>query len=203
MKTLVVASNNEHKIVEIKQILEKYELEIKSLKEMNIDIDIVEDGKTFEENAEKKARAIYEYLIKQGSSDFIVMADDSGLSVDYLNGEPGVYSARYAGEHGDDDKNNEKLLNKLQGVPIEKRTAKFVCSICLIDDKGKVYNSVGEVKGYITEKLTGGRGFGYDPLFYYEGFKNTFSNVSIEEKNKISHRARALQEVSKILRDLL
>ena len=203
MKTLVVASNNEHKIVEIKQILEKYELEIKSLKEMNIDIDIVEDGKTFEENAEKKARAIYEYLIKQGSSDFIVMADDSGLSVDYLNGEPGVYSARYAGEHGDDDKNNEKLLNKLQGVPIEKRTAKFICSICLIDDKGKVYNSVGEVKGYITEKLTGGRGFGYDPLFYYEGFKNTFSNVSIEEKNKISHRARALQEVSKILRDLL
>lgn len=203
MKSLVVASNNEHKIVEIKQILEKYELEIKSLKEMNIDIDIVEDGKTFEENAEKKARAIYEYLIKQGSSDFIVMADDSGLSVDYLNGEPGVYSARYAGEHGDDDKNNEKLLNKLQGVPIEKRTAKFVCSICLIDDKGKVYNSVGEVKGYITEKLTGGRGFGYDPLFYYEGFKNTFSNVSIEEKNKISHRARALQEVSKILRDLL
>lgn len=203
MKTLVVASNNEHKIVEIKQILDKYKLEIKSLKEMNIDIDVVEDGKTFEENAEKKARGIYEYLIKQGKTDFIVMADDSGLSVDYLNGEPGVYSARYAGEHGDDNKNNEKLLDKLKDVPMEKRTAKFVCSICLIDDKGKVYNSIGEVKGYITEELTGGRGFGYDPLFYYEDFKNTFSNVSIEEKNKISHRARALKEVSNILSDLL
>ena len=109
MKKLILASNNAKKVKEIKEILEGLPIEVKSLKDEGIDIDVVEDGKTFEENAKKKAKEIYEFLLSKGKKDFIVLADDSGLEVDYLNGEPGIYSARYSGEHGNDDKNNEKL----------------------------------------------------------------------------------------------
>lgn len=203
MKRLVLASNNKGKIVEIKKLLEKFPIEVFSLKDMGIDIDVVEDGLTFEENAKKKSVEIYKELIKRGETDFIVMSDDSGLEVDYLNGEPGVFSARYAGEHGNDKKNNEKLLNKLSGVKKEDRKARFVCELALINDKNEYFNVKGHVEGIILEKESGDSGFGYDPLFLYEPFNKSFAEMSMEEKNKISHRGIALQKAVRILESLI
>lgn len=203
MKKLILASNNQKKIKEIKYILKDIDLEIRSLKDENIDIDVIEDGTTFMENANKKAREIREYLINRGENNFLVMSDDSGLEVDYLNGEPGVYSARYAGEHGDDTKNNEKLLRKLKGVPNEKRGAKFVCHLTLINYEGKSLDIRGEVKGRIIDKLNGEGGFGYDPLFYYEGLNKTFGEATPEEKNSISHRGVALEELKEKIYEVL
>ena len=203
MKKLILASNNKKKIEEIKYILRNIDLEVKSLNDENINIEVIEDGVTFKENANKKAREIREYLINRGDTDFIVMADDSGLEVDYLNGEPGVYSARYAGEHGNDTKNNEKLLKNLQGVPAEKRGAKFICHVTLINYKGKSLDIRGEVKGVIIDKLNGEGGFGYDPLFYNEKLNKTFGEASKEEKNSVSHRGEALKELKEKIYQLL
>ena len=200
MKKIVLASNNAHKICEIKDILKDLDFEIRSLKDEDINIEVEEDGKTFEENAKKKAVEISEYLKGKGEKDFIVMADDSGLEVDYLNGEPGIYSARYAGEHGNDDANNKKLLEKLQGVPIDKRSGRFVCVIALIDNGGRYISIRGEAEGIIKEELSCKGGFGYDPLFYYVPFKKTFSEMSLEEKNSISHRGRALKKLREELK---
>lgn len=199
MKKLIIASNNEHKITEIKNVLSNIDVEVKSLKDENILIDIEEDGKTFEENSNKKASEIYRYLINQGKNNFIVMADDSGLEVDYLNGEPGIYSARYAGAHGDDKKNNEKLLKELEGVPKEKRKAKFICQISIIDCSGKYESIRGEVSGIILNELSGNDGFGYDPLFYYEPLKKTFAELSMDEKNTVSHRGIALKKLKNVI----
>lgn len=203
MKKLIVASNNKKKIEEIKSIIGETDLEVRSLKEEGIDIDVVEDGLTFEENSRKKAVEIKEYLLNNGKSNFIVLADDSGLEVDYLNGEPGVFSARYSGVHGDDDANNKKLLEKLKNVKWEDRKAKFVCVITLVNDLGKEIAVRGEVQGIITEEESGKGGFGYDPLFFVEEFNKTFSEITSEEKNKISHRAQALEkiktEISKLM----
>lgn len=201
MKKLILASNNAKKVKEIKEILEGLPIEVKSLKDEGIDIDVVEDGKTFEENAKKKAKEIYEFLLSKGKKDFIVLADDSGLEVDYLNGEPGIYSARYSGEHGNDDKNNEKLLENLEGVPKEKRGAQFVCQLSLFTDKGEYYTVRGEVRGFIIESIQGKGGFGYDPLFFYEPFNKTFGELEAEEKNKISHRGIALIKLKDTLID--
>ena len=203
MKKLILASNNKKKIEEIKYILRNIDLEVKSLNDENINIEVIEDGVTFKENANKKAREIREYLINRGDTDFIVMADDSGLEVDYLNGEPGVYSARYAGEHGNDTKNNEKLLKNLQGVPAEKRGAKFICHVTLINYKGKSLDIRGEVKGIRGDKLNGEGGFGYDPLFYNEKLNKTFGEASKEEKNSVSHRGEALKELKEKIYQLL
>ena len=203
MKKLILASNNAKKVKEIKEILEGLPIEVKSLKDEGIDIDVVEDGKTFEENAKKKAKEIYEFLLSKGKKDFIVLADDSGLEVDYLNGEPGIYSARYSGEHGNDDKNNEKLLENLEGVPKEKRGAQFVCQLSLFTDKGEYYTVKGEVRGFIIESIQGKGGFGYDPLFFYEPFNKTFGELEAEEKNKISHRGIALIKLKDTLIDLI
>lgn len=197
MKKLIVASNNQHKIGEIKEILKGLALEIVSLKEMNIDIDVEEDGKTFNENAYKKAHEIYLYLKNRGEKDFLVMSDDSGLMVDALNGEPGVYSARYAGEHGDSKKNNEKLLLNLKNVKKEDRGAQFVCSIVLMDEDGQSETFEGLTRGFITECIVGAEGFGYDPLFFIEDKNMTFAEMSSEEKNNISHRGRALDKFKK------
>ena len=142
---------------------------------------------------------IAKYLQSQGKKDFIVMADDSGLEVDYLNGAPGIYSARYAGVHGDDKKNNEKLLKELLNVPKEKRTAKFICQIAITDDKNN-YNTVrGEADGIILDHLEGDEGFGYDPLFYYKPLNKTFAMLSADEKNKVSHRAEALSKIRSVI----
>ncbi|AIY83685.1 non-canonical purine NTP pyrophosphatase, RdgB/HAM1 family [Clostridium baratii str. Sullivan] len=203
MRKLILASNNQKKIKEIKEILSNIDLEVRSLKDENIDIDVVEDKDTFEGNARKKAAEIREYLINKGNKDFIVMSDDSGLEVDYLNGEPGVYSARYSGEHGNDTKNNEKLLKELENVPMEKRDAKFVCHITLINSDGKELNVRGEVKGKILESLNGNGGFGYDPLFYYEDCDKTFGKMSAEEKNKISHRGKALEKLKERIYEVI
>lgn len=203
MKKLVIASNNEGKIKEIKRILKELPLEVLSLRDMGIDIDVEEDGLTFEENAKKKSAEIYKELIRRGNEDFIVMSDDSGLEVDYLNGEPGVFSARYAGEHGNDKKNNEKLLSKLEGVKHEDRTARFVCQLALINDKNEYRGIRGTVEGYILESEKGDGGFGYDPLFLFEPLDKSFGELTMEEKNKISHRGVALEEAKEVLKELL
>lgn len=203
MKKIILASNNAHKIEEIKKILEGLPFEIKSLKDENINIDIEEDGNTFEENAKKKASEIANFLKNRGEKEFIVMADDSGLEVDYLNGEPGIYSARYAGEHGNDKKNNEKLLKELKGVPEEKRGAQFVCQIVLVNEDDKYLSIRGEVRGRILEELSGKEGFGYDPLFFYAPLNKTFGELSSEEKNSVSHRACALKELKNRIKEII
>ncbi|ASW44118.1 XTP/dITP diphosphatase [Clostridium isatidis] len=203
MKKLVLASNNSGKIKEMKELLRELSIEVLSLKDMGIDINVVEDGTTFEENSRKKAEEIYDELIKNNESNFIVMADDSGLEVDYLNGEPGVYSARYAGEDSNDKKNNEKLINNLKGVPLEERRARFVCHISLVYGNKEYIGVNGIVEGYILEEARGEGGFGYDPLFFYKPYNKTFSEMTMEEKNKISHRGIALRKVIQTIKGLL
>ncbi|WP_294152634.1 XTP/dITP diphosphatase [uncultured Clostridium sp.] len=203
MKKLILASNNNKKIKELKEILSDIQVKVRSLSDEGIHIDVVEDGTTFEENAKKKAKEIFEFLKEKGEDDFIVLSDDSGLEVDYLNGEPGVYSARYAGEHGEDDKNNEKLLKNLKGIPKKERGAQFVCQIAMFDEDGKYYTVRGEVRGYILEELNGEGGFGYDPLFFYEPLDKTFAQLTSEEKNEVSHRGRALKELKAILSEIV
>ncbi|EGO86734.1 nucleoside-triphosphate diphosphatase [Clostridium botulinum C str. Stockholm] len=194
MKKIIVASNNQHKIQEIKEILKEFDLDILSLKEAGINVDIEENGTTFAENAHIKASEIFK-LVK----GYMVLADDSGLMVDILNGEPGVYSARYSGEHGNDKKNNEKLLSKLNGVKFTERKAKFVCAMELIVDEDTIIDVQGEVEGYILEEERGVSGFGYDPLFYVPQFKKSMAEITPEEKNSISHRGKALKNLKKVL----
>ena len=203
MKRLVIASNNEGKIKEIKRVLANFPVEVLSLKDMGLDIDVEEDGLTFEDNAKKKSVEIYKELIKRNESNFIVMSDDSGLEVDYLKGEPGVFSARYAGEHGNDKKNNEKLLLNLSGVSDDNRKARFVCQLALINDKNEYRTVRGTVDGYILEEEKGNGGFGYDPLFFYKPLNKSFGELTMEEKNEISHRGVALQKVKEIIKELL
>lgn len=203
MKRLILASNNKKKIEEIKGILKDLNLEIKSLKDEGINIEVEENGKTFKENSFKKANEIKDYLLSKGEKNFIVMSDDSGLEVNYLNGEPGVYSARYAGEHGNDYKNNEKLLKALEGVDDKDRGARFVCHITLINDLSKSTDFAGTVDGRILKEINGKGGFGYDPLFFNEEINKTFGEATKVEKNKVSHRGKALEmlkdEIHKIL----
>ena len=203
MKRLILASNNVKKIKEMKEILKDLNIEVKSLENENINIDVVEDGQTFEENAKKKAKEIYEFLLDRGDKNFTVLADDSGLSVDYLKGEPGIYSARYAGEHGNDTKNNEKLLENLKEVQKENRGAKFICQLAMFTDQGEYFKVTGDVRGSIIEELHGEGGFGYDPLFYYEPLSKTFGQLTSGEKNEISHRGVALKELKKIIAENL
>lgn len=198
MKKLIIASNNSYKIKEIKTILNEFPVEIISLKEAGINIDVEENGATFMENAYKKASEIFKI-----KSDAMVLSDDSGLMVDALGGVPGIYSARFAGEHGNDDKNNRKLLALLEGRPFEERKARFVSAIVLIIDENRVIKVQGEVEGYIKESLSGEGGFGYDPLFYYPELSKTFGEMSENEKNAVSHRARALKKLQEELRKVL
>lgn len=200
MRRLIIASNNKKKIKELKSIVEQLGWDVKSLADENIDIEVEEDGLTFEENAEKKAREIYEFLLNRGENNFAVLADDSGLEVDYLNGAPGVYSARYAGEHGNDSKNNEKLLHELRNAKGEERKGRFVCAIALVNIDGKTNVVRGVAEGIILEELSGEGGFGYDPLFYYEPAKKTFAELDANEKNKISHRANAIKKIEEYLK---
>ncbi|MCQ2770225.1 MAG: XTP/dITP diphosphatase [Clostridia bacterium] len=188
---IVLASNNKHKIVELESFMKKLvpNVEIKSLKDIGFTDEIVEDGNTFEENSFIKASTI----AKLG---YIAVADDSGLMVDALNGAPGVYSARYAGEPSNDRNNNEKLLNDIKDVPEEKRTAKFVSVVTCVFPDGKVVSARGECPGRMLFEYRGNGGFGYDPLFYYEPLNKTFAELTPEEKNSISHRARAIAAFS-------
>lgn len=198
MKKLIIASNNKNKIIEIKEILSKYSIEVLSLKEANINIDVEEDGTTFMENAYKKANEIYKILKNE-----MVLADDSGLVVDCLDGAPGVYSARFAGEHGNSKKNNEKLLGLLEGKDDKDKKAKFVCAMVLVSDTGKVIKVQGEIDGIIINEERGSNGFGYDPVFYIPEYKMTFAQMDSDLKNSISHRANALKELEREIINLM
>ena len=193
-KIIVAASRNRHKIEEIEAITKKFGMSIISRDEAGVPpVEIVEDGETFEENSFKKADEIMKLCGK------ITLADDSGLMVDYLGGAPGVYSARFAGEDGNDEKNNEKLLKLLDGVPAKGRTAKFVSVITMVYPDGTVLSARGECPGRIITVPTGDGGFGYDPLFVPDGYEKTFAQLTPEEKNAISHRSAALTELEKLL----
>lgn len=190
MKTIVVASNNEHKISEIKDILKAFSFKIISMNEAGINIEVEETGTTFLENAYIKAKEIHTLL---NNEDYLVMSDDSGIEVDALGGAPGVYSARYAGEHGNSEKNNEKLLKELEGKPLNERTARFVCAIVLIGLGEEAIKVQGVVEGVVTTEIKGKDGFGYDPLFYVPEYNKTFAEMNSDEKNLVSHRGRALE----------
>jgi len=193
---IVAATQNKHKIEEIAAITKPFGMEIISRKDAGVpDFEVEEDGETFEENSEKKARVIME------ACGQVTIADDSGLVVDALGGAPGVYSARYAGEDGNDAKNNVKLLAVLSDVPMEERTAKFVSVITMVYPDGSKLVARGECRGHIIFEEKGDNGFGYDPLFVPEGFTKTFAELTAEEKNKISHRASALRELERLLKE--
>ena len=184
---LIIASNNAHKVTEIKAILAPYFNSIQSLKDAGIDIDVVEDGKTFAENALKKAREV----LAVSDAD-AALSDDSGLEVDALFGAPGVYSARYAGEGHDDAANNEKILREMKDVPLDKRACRFVSAVSLVRRNREPITVIGTVEGKLLFSPRGTGGFGYDPLFFYEPSGKSFAELSAQEKNDISHRARAL-----------
>jgi len=182
---IYVATNNKGKLKEIKAILPDFE--VLAIRDLGFDFEVEEDGETFAENSYKKAIELHKL------TGCRVIADDSGLCVDALGGAPGVYSARYAGEHGNDEENILKLLTDLKDVPEEKRTAKFVCDICYIDEKGDVFHALGKCHGLITYEKKGENGFGYDPIMYIPELKKTMAELTPDEKNKISHRAKALE----------
>lgn len=196
METIIAASRNQHKITEIEAITKKFGMNIVSRDEAGIPkFEIEEDGETFEENSFKKANEIMKVCGK------ITIADDSGLMVDYLGGAPGVYSARFAGEDGNDTKNNEKLLMLLEGVSYKERRAKFVSVIMMVYPDGTQLAARGECEGHIIDAPVGENGFGYDPLFVPDGYQRTFAQLSAEEKNQISHRAKALKQLEKLLEE--
>jgi XTP/dITP diphosphohydrolase len=196
MKKIVLATNNKHKIIEIKQILDFNNLEIIDLNSFPGIEPAVEDGLTFKENALKKARHVFNH------TKTMALADDSGLVVDYLSGAPGVFSARYAGENCSYKDNNLKLLNELKGVPPRKRTARFKCCIAMIDiDFEETVE--GTVEGRIIFANKGNNGFGYDPLFLPDGYDKTYAELDSTIKNKISHRAIALDKAKEILKKIL
>ena len=193
MKRMIFATGNENKMKEIREILGALPLEILSMKEAGVSADIVEDGKTFEENALIKARAICKLAGE------MVLADDSGLEIDYLNKEPGIYSARYMGEDTSYHIKNKSLIDRLEGVPDEKRTARFVCAIAAVLPDGKELVVRGTVEGIIGYEEKGENGFGYDPIFFLPEYGCSSAELSMEEKNKISHRGKALEAIKEVL----
>lgn len=194
METIIAASSNPHKIKEMQAIMSKYGMRVVSRDEAGVPpFEIKEDGETFEENSFKKADAIMKATGKT------TIADDSGLMVEYLGGAPGVYSARFAGEECNDQKNNEKLLTLLKNQVGDDRKAKFVSVITLIFPDGETLVARGECEGRIIGAPTGENGFGYDPLFVPAGYDRTFAQLTEEEKNAISHRAKALAKLEELM----
>ena len=191
---LLIASNNAHKVREIEEIISDYFDEMVTLREAGLVIDVVEDGKTFRENAVKKAM---ETLEKSGFD--AALADDSGLCVDALDGAPGVYSARYAGEGHDDTANNDLLMERMKAVPDEKRTCRFVSCIALARKGRPVLVAEGKAEGLLLRAPAGENGFGYDPYFFYPPFGKSFAELTAQEKNSVSHRRAALDALRKAL----
>lgn len=186
---LIVASSSVHKIKEIREILKSFDFEILSMAQVGLgDLDIEENGSSFEENAEIKAREVFERM----GGKVMTLADDSGLEVDYLNGAPGIYSARFSGMPRSDARNNEKLLEALSGVPSEKRGAQFVSALVLMMPDRNPIVVRGTIRGVILEAPAGEKGFGYDPLFYMPELDKTLAQMSETEKNQNSHRSKAL-----------
>lgn len=194
MKRIVFATGNAGKLREIREIMGDMGVEILSMKEAGIEADIEENGATFEENARIKAKGIAAF------TDAIVLADDSGLEVDYLDGEPGVYSARYLGEDTSYVIKNQAILDRLSSVPKEKRTARFVCAIAAAMPDGEVLVTREVMEGYIGEKPAGANGFGYDPIFYVEEYGCSTAELTDAQKNAISHRGKALRAMKEKLK---
>jgi len=192
----ILATNNMKKLAEMQRILSPLGINVVTAKMLGKQLeDVEEDGKTFEDNAKLKARAACKEM------NMPAIADDSGLCVDYLDGAPGIFSARFAGEHGNDEKNNDLLLEKLDGVPLEKRTAHYVCAICCTFPDGREIVVRGECNGVIGFERDGHEGFGYDPLFLVDG--KAFGRYTAEEKDKISHRGNALRLLTKELEKII
>lgn len=189
MTKIILASNNKGKIKEVKEICKDMQVEIVSMKEAGIDIDIEENGTTFEENALIKAEAVMKLTGE------LTIADDSGLEVDYLNKEPGVYSARYMGEDTSYEIKNQALLDRLKGVPKEQRTARFVCAVAAVFPDGETCVRRETIEGYIGEKPAGENGFGYDPIFYIDEYNCSTAELTSEQKNALSHRGKALRAI--------
>lgn len=198
MKRIVFATGNENKMKEIRMILEDLGMEILSMKEAGVDVDIVEDGASFEENAEIKARAVARVLTND-----IVLADDSGLEIDYLDKAPGIYSARFAGEDTSYDIKNNILLDRMEGVPDEERTARFVCAVAAVFPDGTVDVVRETIEGRVAYEPAGDNGFGYDPIFYVPEYGCTTAQMSPEQKNELSHRGKALSSMRAILKEKL
>ena len=196
-KRIIFATGNEGNMKEIRMILADLGVPVLSMKEAGISADIVEDGKTFEENAAIKAETIRDL------TGAIVLADDSGLEIDYLGGEPGIYSARYMGEDTSYDIKNQNLLDRLEGVPDEKRTARFVCAICAALPDGRKLTTRGTIEGIIGHGISGENGFGYDPIFWLPEYGCSTAELSPEKKNELSHRGKALRAIKEQLREIL
>lgn len=190
-RKIIFATSNEGKMKEIKAILSDLDMDILSMKEAGIDIDIVEDGSTFEENAIIKAKAIMELTGE------IALADDSGLEVDYMNKEPGIYSARFLGEDTSYRIKNNYIIERLKDAVGNERSARFVCAIACAYPDGEIITIRGTMEGIIGEKEAGSNGFGYDPIFFLPEYGCSSAELSLEEKNKVSHRGKALQEMKK------
>lgn len=189
---LIIASNNKHKLIEIKEILGDCFSSIQSMAEAGINHETIEDGNTFYENALKKAKEIAEI------SGCCALADDSGICADALDGKPGIYSARFCGHHGDDQANNDLLLELLKDK--DNKKANYTCAIVLVTPDGKIYSAEEYMYGEITENAAGENGFGYDPIFYLPEFKKTAAEITPEQKNSISHRGKALRKLLEILK---
>lgn len=196
-RKLVLSTNNKNKVEEIKNILKGLGIEVLSKQDMGLSFEVEEDGHSLEENSLKKARALSDQV------EYMVMADDSGLFVDALDGAPGVHSSRFAEEKGNDGKNNIKLLEMLKDIPKENRGASFFAVITLITEEKEVFTIKGECRGHINFEPKGSKGFGYDPLFIPLGYDETFAELGNDIKNKISHRAKALEKTQDLLRGLL
>lgn len=193
MKRIIFATGNAGKMKEIREIMADLDVEIVSMKEAVVDVEIVENGSSFEENAVIKARTIMEHTGE------LVLADDSGLEIDYLNGEPGIYSARYMGEDTSYHIKNNNLISRLEGVEDEKRTARFVCAIAAAFPDGEILTVRDTVEGRIGYEEKGENGFGYDPIFYLPEYGKSSAQLSPEEKNRISHRGKALRKMKEEL----
>lgn len=197
MKKIVFATQNQGKVKEIKKILADLPVEVVTMEEIGINIDIEENGKTFEENAIIKAEALKVY------TDAIILADDSGLEIDYLGKEPGVYSARYLGKDTPYEEKNKIILERLENVKKEERTARFVCAIAAAGRDIPTMTTLGTIEGYIGYEAKGENGFGYDPIFYVEAYNQSTAELTPEIKNEISHRGQALTAMKDKLKEIV
>lgn len=204
MDTIIFATGNKNKMIEIRMILADLGCKILSQKEAGIQADVVEDGQTFEENALIKATTIADIARKMPEyKNAVVLADDSGLEIDALNKEPGIYSARYMGEDTSYDIKNQALIDRLEGVPDEKRTARFVCAIAAALPDGSTEVVRGTMEGRIGYEIAGENGFGYDPIFYLPQFGCSSAELEPEKKNELSHRGEGLRTMRKVLEEKL
>ena len=202
MDTIIFATGNKNKMIEIRMILADLGCKILSQKEAGIQADVVEDGQTFEENALIKATTIADIARKMPEyKNAVVLADDSGLAVDYIGGEPGVYSARYMGEDTSYEIKNRNIIERLSGAEGKERSARFVCNIAAVLEDGRVIQREAYMEGLIAKEPAGNGGFGYDPILYLPEFGKTSAELTMEEKNQISHRGKALEAMKKALKE--